>query len=181
MIEEWKIFKDKYLVSNTGKVISLKYNKTNNIKTLKPTKRNYGYLFVIIDGKQWALHRLVATCFIPNPYNLPQINHIDGDKTNNNVSNLEWCTAKENINHAIKNGLNNFNTEKHLLTAKENIKKATESNKKKVGKYDLTGKLIKIYGSITEASKEINVNDATLSKCLKGKTKTCGGYKWQYE
>ncbi len=88
-----------YYVDNFGQIYGKK-------KTLKPTITPYGYNSVCLyfNGKYktFLVHRIVAECFIENPYNKPDINHIDGNKTNNNVNNLEWVTSKENNQHAIK-------------------------------------------------------------------------------
>jgi hypothetical protein len=123
-----EIFKDieefpNYQISNLGRVKALprkvKYlhGKTGNehfrltkekfLSTKNTTGHGYFYVTISINGigKSRYIHRLVALTFIPNPDNLPQVNHIDGVKTNNNLDNLEWCTNEYNTQHAIKNGL----------------------------------------------------------------------------
>lgn len=119
---ENEIFKDikgyegLYAVSNYGRVKSLPKQVFNHNgffyrkeKIIKPGKDTKGYLriSVCLNGKQhtYKIHRLVAQAFIPNPENKPQVNHIDGNKQNNHVENLEWCTNQENQDHAWKNGL----------------------------------------------------------------------------
>lgn len=107
----WKSIQgyDGYEISNTGVVRSF---KRKSIKNLKPLKLPTGYLCVDlckdtpVVTKPHLIHRLVAIHFLDNPYNKTQVNHIDGDKSNNNVNNLEWCTAKENMHHSFKSGLN---------------------------------------------------------------------------
>ena len=108
MKEEWRDiegYEDWYEISNLGRVRSI-----DNRKILKTNFSKDGYERVTITKdkitRNMSIHRLVAKAFIPNPYKLPQVNHIDGDKTNNNVDNLEWCTNQENHNHKMKNGLN---------------------------------------------------------------------------
>lgn len=72
---------------------------------LQARQNSNGYLIVTLDGKQLSVHRLVAMHFLPNPYNYSQVNHKDGNKLNNRYSNLEWCTAKQNMQHAFETGL----------------------------------------------------------------------------
>lgn len=91
---------DDYLICEDGKII----NKHTN-RIVKPQKNGKGYYRVSIGGKMLFVHRLVATIYIPNPDNYPQVNHKDGNKLNNCVDNLEWVTGKENSQHALKNGL----------------------------------------------------------------------------
>lgn len=108
--EIWKPvdgFEDLYEVSNLGRVKSLNYHLTGKERIIKPFKNKKGYLRVNLfrNGKQkkFLVHRLVATAFIPNPNNLPQVNHRDEVKTNNFVENLEFCDAKYNANYGTHN------------------------------------------------------------------------------
>lgn len=115
MQEEWKRliynnedYGDFYLVSNLGRI---KNAKTGYIRKNTLDKKNGYYYMCLALGNRDSCkiikpHRAVAQAFIPNPNNLPDVNHKDGNKTNNNVNNLEWCTKQENIIHAYKNGLN---------------------------------------------------------------------------
>jgi hypothetical protein len=118
MKEEWKDipeYQGLYQVSNLGKVKRLKgkclgkagkyRNISENILTAFPNKTRHNYLYINLNNnglKQFRLHRLVAQIFIPNPHNLPEVNHIDGNKENNCVDNLEWCTRLENMQHSYK-------------------------------------------------------------------------------
>jgi DNA-binding XRE family transcriptional regulator len=116
-----------YYVTETGEVWSRKRNK---LKQLKSFKSNQGYLNIVlmINGKHVnkLVHRLVGEVFIANPENYPMINHIDGIKTNNHVSNLEWCTNSNNQKHAIKIGLNNLNKGEKIGTSKLTQKEVLE-------------------------------------------------------
>ena len=114
--------------------------------------------------KNKFIHRLVAEAFIPNPENKPQVNHKDGNKKNNCVDNLEWCTAKENTRHAIKTGLKK------------------KYNNKRVKQYDLDGNFIKEWESITSFLKTNNIDleNSGITCCCKGRQKTSHGYIWKY-
>lgn len=111
--ELWKAIDETYSVSNLGRIKSkdMLVNAKNNSnairkgRILKLKKEKNGYLRVMLKNrKTYMVHRLVAQAFIPNPDNKPYINHINGDPTNNCVENIEWCTQKENMGHAWKNG-----------------------------------------------------------------------------
>ena len=147
MKEEWKDIKGYeglYQVSNLGRVKSLGNNKSKKEKILDPKPNMYGYKEVRLskEGKRkpYKVHRLVAIYFIPNPNNYKEVNHKDEDKTNNHVSNLEWCDRKYNINYGTRNkkasdsmkGKNkgiSRNKGKHLT--EEHKKKISESHKGK--------------------------------------------------
>ncbi len=121
MKEQWKAIKDfemYYLISNTGRVISLEreittstgWTKTKKMAEMKAIAGKDGYMRInlSVEGnkKSYTIHRLVANAFIENPDGLPQVNHIDCDKSNNNEENLEWTDASGNQKHAFENGLN---------------------------------------------------------------------------
>ena len=150
MIEEWRPvvgYEGLYEVSNTGRVRSLdRYDSRNCFrkgKVLSLFKDRYGYLSVVLSCngkyKTTTVHRLVAQAFILNPDNLPQVNHRDEDKINNNVENLEWCTAKYNNtygtrqdrvrNSRIKNGTYTG------LRREEYWKNYYEKNREKIREY----------------------------------------------
>ena len=107
MEEIWKDYIYNYQVSNLGRI---KNKITNHILKLRPINK-HGYLGCVVtlgnknNKKMIIVHRAVAECFIPNPNNYPQINHISGNKGDNSYLNLEWCTAKQNIKHAMNNNL----------------------------------------------------------------------------
>ena len=98
-MQEGKVFEERYIAYPDGKISKL--DGTPLKKYISP----YGYERVCINGKYWLVHRIVAMVFIPNPDNKPQVNHIDGNKQNNDISNLEWVTPEENMRHASRMGL----------------------------------------------------------------------------
>lgn len=173
MEEIWKTIKgfENYKVSNTGKVYSL-----DKSKVMKPWVINSGYqVIALVDrgiSKRMLVHRLVALNFIGNPLNKPQVNHIDGDKLNNNVDNLEWTTSSENINH--NKVLGRLDT--HTARAKLN-----KVQTKAVNQLDIeTGKVIATYNTIREASKATGSQDGKITMVCQGKRKTHNGYSWEY-
>ena len=113
IIEEWRPvvgYEGLYEVSNTGRVRSLdrytKYRCSYRLhkgKVLSPAIKDNGYLIVRLQKRMFYVHRLVAEAFIENPDNLPEVNHLDEDKTNNRVDNLEWCDHKYNMNYGTRN------------------------------------------------------------------------------
>ena len=152
-----------YGVNEKGEIFNLRTKRK-----LKPWVSN-GYQYVRLGRKKrMKVHRIVAIAFLPNPQNLPVVNHIDENKLNNNVSNLEWCTHRENLMHGI-----------HAPT--KNIKIAQEKNKKKVIKCDLNGQAICEYDSIKSASEQNKICRYTISHCLVGDYKTAGGFVWKYK
>ena len=151
-----------YYISSFGRIYSTKSNKL--LKT-PIGKRGYRNCNMIINGKHKlvTIHRLVAIHFISNPDNKPQVNHIDGDKTNNNIINLEWVTAQENNIHARKTGLHVSDGDKAVNQIKDGI-------------------IINTFKSISEASRVTGINRGNINQCcLKNRRyKTAGGYEWEY-
>jgi hypothetical protein len=134
-MEEWKDIKDMngyYQISNFGNVksfITYKQKKKEMGTILKPFFNTRKYPCVSLFKKDYRVHRLVAEHFIPNPNNLPQVNHIDGNKTNNNISNLEWVTNRENITHYFNRG----DTTGIQITKANNYRVKIQHNKKQIG------------------------------------------------
>ena len=164
-MEIWKkvLNYDDYEASNFGNVRSLKKRKP---KILKPSISSSGYLQVILcrngKTKNYFIHRLVAEAFIKKTNNYNEINHLDENKKNNKVENLEWCNRKENMNYG-------------------NIKqKISVANSKKVVKLNSNGAILNIYNSILEASKLNEAQSTHIVRCCKHKAKTHKGYKWEY-
>lgn len=134
-MEHWKPIRDYkglYEVSSCGRVRNV---KTDRILKLR---NNKGYMEITLQGRTYLVHRLVADAFIPNPNNLPCIDHIDGDKTNNNADNLKWCSYRENMNNPItrdklsKAHMGKSSPRKGVKLSEETRAKMSESHKKKV-------------------------------------------------
>lgn len=156
-----------YAVDHQGNVYSLRRNKR-----LTPKNNWDGYLRVQLWDHQKcryvSIHRLVAMAFIPNPENKPFINHKNGIKTDNRVENLEWCTQKENIKHALDNGLS------------KKCPKNWKVLSKPVEQWTVDGKYVKTFPSQMEIERELGISHTNISACCKGKTKTAGHYVWKY-
>lgn len=174
-------YENSYAVSSLGMIKRTKYKTKICDKFLKVWTDRDGYSTVVLckNGKlsNHKVHRIVANAFIPNPENKETVNHRDGNKMNNAVSNLEWATRSENTFHAIRTGLKPRTTPKQIAA----VKKLTESNKKPIMQFSKdTLKYIKTYASATDASKELSIDLSNISSCCLGKTQSAGGFNWKY-
>lgn len=184
-MEVWKDIKgyeELYQVSNYGRIKSLNYNRTKKEKIMSLNNDSWGYLIVGLyksKRKNFRVHRLVAETFISNPENKPQVNHIDGNKQNNIVSNLEWVTQNENMKHSWDHKLH-IVTEKVKRTSKNNGKINGKKRAKKINQFDVNGNYIRTWESAIIVSSQLGINNTNISKCCKGIQKTAGGYVWEY-
>ena len=144
----------------------MKNNKTNKVLKLRPNYKGYLKTNISINGKLKTVfvHRLVAETFLPSSYENLQVNHKDGNKLNNHVSNLEWITASENIKHAYRIGLN-------------------KGNGKKVYQKNTEGNIVNVYNSTREAARYLGNEkfSSRISMACNGKIEEYRGYKWSYD
>lgn len=184
--EKWIEVKDTfgtYKISNYGRLAH--WSKINKWKILKQTNKKGGYFSVVLrlpnKNISKRIHRIVAETFIPNINNLPQVNHKDGDKQNNYIGNLEWCSSKSNFNHAKENKLWVYN---------EPYKHINNLPKLRICQFSLQGKYIKTYDNAKEASRETGVcsrnilqvaNKEEFNKEKHLKRKQAGGFIWKKE
>ena len=147
-----------YAITSCGKVWSYRSKKF-----LKPDKKNSGYLQVGLhkdsEQKKYLVHRLVAEAYLPNPNNLPCVNHKDENKENNALPNLEWCDRSYNINYGNRN------------------KRVSQTLSKPVYCIELN----KTFDGAAAAARELGLDSSHITKCCKGKQKTTGGYHWRYQ
>lgn len=179
MKEIWKDIPDYeclYQASNFGRIRSLNRidncNKPRIGKILKFFKSKNGYFQVWLskNGKAhiFLVHKLIAKTFLENPHNYLYINHIDGNKSNNNVDNLEWCTQSHNVNESYRLGL------QKKQYGKDNC------HSKKINQYDLNNNFIKTWNSFMDIERYYGFNHSNLQKVCVGKYRYAYGYIWRY-
>ena len=158
----------KYEVSTLGRI---RNSITKFVRKTTPSKRGYPVFSCTLNGKFMLVnvHKCVAQAFIPNPKNKPQVNHIDGDKTNNCVSNLEWATSKENTAHARNVGLHTSDGDKEVIQIKDGI-------------------VIGEYRSASEAARQTGIGRSNIANVCRGYVSkegkhclTAGGYVWKWK
>lgn len=174
-----------YSINKKGDVLSHKRNNTpnkysskENLITINISPNGYKYFKAWFNGKSKhvLVHRALALTFIGNPENKPCVNHIDGNKGNNNLSNLEWCTPKENAIHAWNMGLYK-DPPKYWLgkIGKDHVRS------KPVIQYDLNMNKIAEYDSTASAVRATGLKRESIKDCLRGRNKTAYGFIWKFK
>lgn len=155
-------YEGRYQISSYGNVRSLCNPQKVIIRKLKINHDGY-YAVTLFDGlsrQTFLVHRLVAQHFIPNPLNKSEVNHLDFNKTNNRLENLEWCTGEENLVHAYQHG-------------RSNIGKPVEQLSK-------SGIPVREYKSISDARKKSGIGSKEIRNCALGISRSAGGYLWRF-
>ena len=153
-----------YEVSDKGRVKSLKFGKE---RILKPVRNTCGYLQVSLykkgEMKPYRIHRLVAKTFIPNPDNLPQVNHIDENPSNNKSENLEWCDQKYNNNYGTR------------------AKRQADKCSKPVIQFTKDGEFVREWKSMNDVQRNLGYSNGNISSCCTGRYKSAYGYIWKFK
>lgn len=162
-----------YEISSFGNVRSLGNGGTYKTqRIMKQFKNTWGYLCVGLckngKSKHYQVHRLVAIAFIENPENFPQVNHKDENISNNNVNNLEWCSAKYNINYGT-------------CIKRSSEKQINGKKSKQVLQFTKTGEFIAEFPSTREVKRQLGFLSGNISRCCHGKLKYAYGYVWKYK
>ena len=157
-MKDIKGYEGLYAITSCGKVWSYRSKKF-----LKPYKQRKGYLEVALckdwTQKKYNIHRLVAEAYLPNPNNLPQVNHKDENKTHNYINNLEWCDSTYNNNYGTRSKRAGRTIGKTVICVETNI----------------------IYYSPAEVERTLGICASSIRKCCKGERHTAGGYHWRYD
>ena len=170
-----------YLIYEDGRVFS-----TKSDKFLKHNISSCGYpsveLFNNEGSARKTIHRLVAEAFIPNPDNYPQINHIDENKLNPSVENLEWCTAKYNMNYGIGAKMRHSKIDYSTQARKDNMRAVAMKRRRPVEQYDREGNLVAKYDSGMDAERALGIRHsvARIIEVCRGKRKSAYNYIWRY-
>lgn len=165
-----------YYITDDGRVYTRRAyaNKAGRVMKLRTFEHN-GYVWCNLcynnKVKHVSVHRLVAQAFIPNPNNLPEVNHINGHKNDNRVANLEWASRSDNLKHS-------FRVLGRVPTWKG--KKGIESSKAKKIFQINNGKIVNVFYGSREASDATGIGDSCIRAALTGRRKTAGGYCWAY-
>ena len=175
MDEIWKDiegYEGLYQVSNLGRIKSLVKNGCKQEKITTGALRKDGYMMIYLskNGKKkyHSVHRIVAKVFIPNPNNLPYVNHKNENKADNRAINLEWCDAKYNVNYGT-------------CIARRAKAQTNRHGAISVIQYSLVGSVIAEYPSMMEASRKSNVPVRAICACCKNHQKSAFGYVWKYK
>lgn len=166
-----------YYATDTGDIYS-RQDRWKRIRKLKPAKSPAGYLRVLLhkDGKRFNkfVHRLVAETFIPNPENKPFINHLNGNKEDNRIQNLSWCSTSENVKHSYD--------VLHRKHSQPMLGRFGKDNKKSHIVLQLQdNKVINYFYGIGEANRKTGIQFKNISAVCRGKRKSAGGFQWKYK
>lgn len=174
-MKEWRKVKDNlnYSISDAGEV---RRDDTDHIKELRLNRYGYAVVDLYKNSKRKTerVHRLVANAFIPNPSDKPEVNHKDGNKTNNNVSNLEWTTKRENIDHAVEHGIYLGRKPSYGMRGKKNPNGGAKGKPVRVVE---TGEIFK---NIYECSVCKKCRARGITECLHGRQHTHRGMHFEF-
>ncbi len=190
----------RYEVSNLGRVKTLHHMNSSRVQIMKTefNGEDYERVEFRVDGvrHKYAVHRLVAEAFVPNPESKPCVDHIDGNRRNNHACNLRWCTHQENMNYpGVRKTMSDqrMGNKNHMFgkkMPKESCEKMSIAHKKLVGakhpgsipvaQYSLDGTFMRQWSCASDASSSTGINRGAIQNCCRGTAKSSGGYIWHY-